>query len=207
MLLPRRCRLLTSGSISVALTVSEWSPMVHIKKIGLLWRRSRVISDAAIREDEFWALVGQADGNHFRARKSAPIAARRVSQPEVLTTIWNGAETLNRAETGDWIATTLGSDGTALRDRSGNVNEYVIKAERFQQLYAEAAGQSVAGSLFEARGEVVAIYFAGGFDIVAPWGERQEAASGYLLLNGGEVYGNAKETFEMTYTPVSDIAT
>ena len=29
----------------------------------------------------------------------------------------------------------------------------------------------------------------GGFDLVAPWGERQAAASGYLLSNDADIYG------------------
>jgi hypothetical protein len=38
-----------------------------------------------------------------------------------------------------------------------------------------------------------------GFDIMAPWGERQVGEQGYLILNGGEVYGNNTDTFEATY--------
>jgi hypothetical protein len=49
---------------------------------------------------------------------------------------------------------------------------------------------------------VDAIRLPGGFDIAAPWGERQQAPSGYLILSGGEVYGNNAETFAATYEPV-----
>ena len=44
-----------------------------------------------------------------------------------------------------------------------------------------------------------ALSLPGGFDIVAPWGERQTGASGYLLLNGDEVYGISRDAFEATY--------
>ncbi len=41
-----------------------------------------------------------------------------------------------------------------------------------------------------------ALPLPGGFDILAPWGERQTGASGYLLLNGDEVYGSSHEAFD-----------
>ena len=43
------------------------------------------------------------------------------------------------------------------------------------------------------------LYFAGGFELVAPWGELQQVPEGYLLLNGTEVYGNNRETFDTSY--------
>ena len=42
----------------------------------------------------------------------------------------------------------------------------------------------------------------GGFDIAAPWGERQTTAVGYLLCNGPEVYGSSRNAFEGTYEVV-----
>jgi hypothetical protein len=48
---------------------------------------------------------------------------------------------------------------------------------------------------------VDAIRLPGGFDIAAPWGERQRVPSGYLILNGSEVYGSNAEAFRATYEP------
>jgi len=46
---------------------------------------------------------------------------------------------------------------------------------------------------------VSALSLPGGFDILAPWGERQTGASGYLLLNGDEVYAASRAAFDATY--------
>jgi hypothetical protein len=37
---------------------------------------------------------------------------------------------------------------------------------------------------------------------LAPWGQRERAPKGYLLLNGKDVYGNNAGTFEATYEMV-----
>jgi hypothetical protein len=82
----------------------------------------------------------------------------------------------------------------------------VIEAARFAELYEPAGGESAQGPVYRAKGIVSAIPLPGAFDIAAPWGERQTAASGYLLYNGQEVYGSSKEAFEKTYeveAPVS----
>ena len=44
-----------------------------------------------------------------------------------------------------------------------------------------------------------AIFLAGGFELFAPWGQKQTVAAGHLVLNAGEVYGNNAETFEATH--------
>ena len=44
----------------------------------------------------------------------------------------------------------------------------------------------------------------GGFDILAPWGERQTGAAGYLLLNGTEVSGSSWDAFAETYEILAD---
>jgi hypothetical protein len=76
----------------------------------------------------------------------------------------------------------------------------VIAGARFKELYepAESAGKD-GRRIYRAKGSVLALRLPGGFDIAAPWGERQLAPAGYLILNGQEVYGNNAETFEATY--------
>ena len=34
---------------------------------------------------------------------------------------------------------------------------------------------------------------------MAPWGEMERAEAGYIVLNGGDVYGVAGEIFEGSY--------
>jgi len=134
-----------------------------------------------------------------RARKKSLVAARKAERREKVDTHWNGQETTNTAHPGDFVVTSLAHNHTALRDRSGSINSYVIRAKTFAKLYASVPGGNKFGRFYAAVSVVTAIYFSGGFDILAPWGRRQRALKGYLLLNGNEVYGNNAETFEATY--------
>jgi hypothetical protein len=86
-----------------------------------------------------------------------------------------------------------------LRDRESSLDVYVIAADRFASLYEPTGERSDLGAIYRAKGVVDAIRLTGGFDIAAPWGERQHAPDGYLILNGGEVYGSNAETFRATY--------
>lgn len=87
-----------------------------------------------------------------------------------------------------------------MRDLDGHLNRYVISVERFPDLYEPTNSSVLAGVIYRAKkGIVEAIHLPGGFDIAAPWGQRQTALAGYLLLNGIEVCGNNLETFAATY--------
>jgi hypothetical protein len=134
-----------------------------------------------------------------QAHKTALIAARPAKKGERVDTQWNGSETINTAKQGDWVATSLTTDGKVLRDGGGQANSYIIPAADFPKLYAPVEGSNDFGRFHAARGTVAALHLPGGFDIVAPWGERQTAPDGYLLLSGSDVYGNNAETFAATY--------
>lgn len=163
------------------------------------------VSDHRLTPQELHALAARSGRKPIRARKIGYVAARASTAREVVETRWNGRETSNTAEVGDWIATNLTPDRQPLRDRDGNLNTYVIKAARFPQLY-EPAGSSdgETGAIYKAKAVVTALSMPGGFDIVAPWGERQTGASGYLILNGDEVYGIAGDAFGVTYEVLAD---
>lgn len=137
-----------------------------------------------------------------RYRKTAKVAAQPAAERQTVITHWNGEETRNIAESGDMLVTTLNADGSPALDTDGHVNTYVIGPARFEALYraaGEPAPQPEYGALFEARGEVEAFLAPGGFEIMAPWGEMERAASGYIVLNGEDVYGVAGEVFAQTY--------
>jgi len=78
-------------------------------------------------------------------------------------------------------------------------NRYVIAADKFADLYQSTGESNEHGTVYKAKGVVSAIALPGGFDIAAPWGERQTSANGYLVCNGGEVYGVSRDAFEATY--------
>lgn len=163
-------------------------------------------SDEIISEREFYEIARRLSAQPFHARKTARVAARRASRLELVETRWNGVETSNTAQRGDWIVTSLGRDGAPLRDAAGALNTYVVPAGKFSEKYRLLkdwdALDPALGRVYAPKGEAIAILLEDGFDILAPWGERQRADRGYLLLSDGSVYGNHAETFEATYEPV-----
>jgi hypothetical protein len=162
----------------------------------------RIVSDARLTPEEFMRIARDLIRPIVHARKVGFVAARPAQAERIVETRWNGTETTNTARKYDWIVTNLSPEQQALRDREGHTNTYVIRAERFPDLYEPTGVQNELGAVYRAKGVVHAIRLPGGFDIVAPWGERQRAASGYLIFNGEEVYGNNVETFQATYERV-----
>jgi hypothetical protein len=176
--------------------------MFTIERTGFFCRRYRLVAPAKLTDKEFREVASNLSQPVLRARKIGFVAGREAVREEAVVTRWNGQETTNTAKPGDWVVTNLSPDRKVLRDGSGNANTYVIKADRFPTLYDPATGSNEFGQLFKAKGHVEAVFLSGGFDIAAPWGQRQVSRAGYLVLNGDEVYGNHKETFETTYEVV-----
>jgi hypothetical protein len=178
----------------------EGRPMYKILRRGLFRPKLRLVAPEGIGAgQEFDRLAAELGTFVRRARKVGFVAARKADAPQAVVSHWNGVETTNMAQPGDWIIANLDAGRETLRDKTGNANLYVIEAGKFPALYEAASGTSEFGDVYLAKGEVEAVYLSGGFIIKAPWGETQEADDGYLLRNGDEVYGNNKETFERTY--------
>ena len=163
---------------------------------------ARLEADAKLTSADFADIAKELGQAPKRARKIGHVAARRAERSEVIETRWNGKETTNTARVGDWIVTNLSLKREPLRDREGHVNTYVIVPEKFAELYEPTPEKSELGDVYRAKGVVLALQLPGGFDIVAPWGERQTGSAGHLLLNGDEVYGANAETFAATYEVV-----
>jgi hypothetical protein len=159
----------------------------------------RLVAETILTPEQFQEIAKNLETPPVRARKIGFVAARKATKREVVVTRSDGKETTNAARPGDFVATNLSPQRTPLRDRDGNLDHYVIEAERFADLYEAAGGDTPQGLIYRAKGVVSAIALPGGFDIAAPWGERQNAASGYLLCNGSEVYGASRSAFEATY--------
>jgi hypothetical protein len=166
---------------------------------------ARLVAHTVLTPAEFCEIARQAGpGRHVRARKIGFVAARQAAKRQDVETRWNGAETRNTAEPGDWIVTNLTPERELLRDAEGQLNRWVIAQKSFGGLYVPAGGRGKGrlGAVYRATSLVEAIFFSGGFDILAPWGERQTAASGWLIRNGDAVYGNHADTFAATYEKV-----
>jgi hypothetical protein len=164
----------------------------------------KFVSDGKLTPEDFRALAAGRGQGVVRARKIGYVAAVQAETQGPVETRWNGKETVNTAQVGDWIATNLSADRQPLRDSDGNLNTYVIRADRFADLYEKLGATSALGDVYKAKATVTALALSGGFDILAPWGERQTGDSGYLILNGDEVYGIAAAAFEATYEVLSD---
>ncbi len=163
---------------------------------------ARLVAPQPLTPADFDAVAAALGEAPQRVRKIGFVAAQLTVERRTIITRWNGKETSAVAEPGDWIATNMNPDRQVLRDADGQLNVYVIPASRFAALYARDDGSTSHGGIYRSLAIVQALYFGDGLDIVAPWGETQRVASGYLLNNGHEVYGNAKQTFEATYLVV-----
>jgi hypothetical protein len=147
-------------------------------------------------------------GGYDVLRKIGFVAVVIADKSTRVVTYRKGKETDSIAQPGDYIATNLTPDTRMpLLSDDGHPDQYVIKADRFDDLYEDFGRKNAAyGRVYKAKSIVKAVYFQNGFDICPPWGGSQVADSGYLFLNGSEVYGCESEACEQTYTVVAQAA-
>jgi len=175
--------------------------MFKVLQSGLWRQKQRVLApDGIDAGDEYERLAVALHTFVRRAHKVGFVAARKAAVREPIVTHWNGVETTNIAEPDSWVVANMDASRTLMRDQAGNANIYVVPAANFPTLYEVDGGANEFGDIYRAKGEVDALYVSGGFMILAPWGEMQQADTGYLLRNNHEVYGNDRETFERTYS-------
>lgn len=162
----------------------------------------RLFTPDKLTRDDFDQLVKDVHGyggEVKRARKITFVAARKAVTGEVVETRINGLETTSRALAGDWVVTNMDINREIMRDNDGHVNAYIIPGDRFDDLYQVDAGSNEFGLIHKAIGIVDFVEFPGGFDIMAPWGERQQAERGHLVRNGQDIYGIHADAFTATY--------
>lgn len=162
-----------------------------------------LVATERLTSADFDAIRTATGAPLLRVRKIGFVAARRATGTEHIETHWNGKETSAVAQPGDWVVTNMSPQRTVLRDGSGSTNTYVIKAANFPRLYRQDDGATEHGAIYRAISQVDAFLLPGRFEILAPWGEMQRGARGYLVRSGSEIYGNHRETFEATYEPVT----
>ena len=176
--------------------------VIHTNGVDL--KSHRLVASEELSEDDFSAIAEKLGKKPVKARKIGFVAARVAEETQEVETKWQGSETTNTASPGDLIVTNLTPTRSVVRDAQGYENTYVIDADKFDDLYEETGDENEFGDIYKAKGVVSAIYFSDGFEIVAPWGEKQTAKSGYLLSNNGDIYGNHKDTFERTYEVIDE---
>ena len=89
--------------------------MFTIEKTGPRGDRPRLVANAALSRADFEDIANQLGTKPVQAHKTALIAARPAKKGERVDTQWNGSETINAAKQGDWVATSLTTDGKVLR--------------------------------------------------------------------------------------------
>ena len=164
--------------------------------------KARLFSTEKLTRDDFDQIVSDLQGRGGevkRARKITFVAGRVATAEERVETRYNGLETTAVARPGDWVVTNLDIHRQILRDGHGNVNQWVIQPDRFKELYRAETGTTEFGVIHKATGVVDVIAFPGGFDIVAPWGEKQVGDRGYILRNGDDIYGIHADAYAATY--------
>lgn len=151
----------------------------------------RLVAHEKLSADDFREIARQLKTPAVAAHKTGMVAAYPATTRHTVETYWNGKETQASAEPGDMLVTSLDAEGLAMRDAAGAITTYVIKPAKFAELYAPTERVSAFGNIFEPRAAIETLYLPGGFDIIAPWGEPQRCDTGYLLLNGNDVYGHS----------------
>jgi hypothetical protein len=159
----------------------------------------RLVATDRLERVDFEDIAEALRAEVTTARKTGFVAGRLAEQDERVAARWQGADRSSLARKGDWIVTNLSPAREVVTDRDGNPDLYVIKSETFPLLYERAEGESEHGALFASTSVLDVIELAGGFDIVAPWGERQMAEEGYLVMNGRDVYGIEAGAFKASY--------
>jgi|GEM_PF-5004367 len=190
-------------NLLLASEVGQWS---HDMSYDIMGGRSpRVVANRILSADhDFDMLIRDLKEFNcipFKAIKTAPVSARQVQHEEEIVTHFDGLETKNIAEPGDWVVTNMDAGGQIIRDVQCHTNTYIIREDKFSQLYQSGKGVTEFGEIYRPQNEafIEALYLAGGFDIVAPWGERQRTSTGFLVRKAGEVYGIHSGAFGQTY--------
>lgn len=173
--------------------------MFKLERIGIFRKVWQLSSNEILTPADFDAVAAKLGVQPVLAEKIGFVAARRAEKVEQIETRFEGLETRNTAQVGDWVVTNMTPGRKPLRDRQGQLNTYVITAETFARLYEEAGQNTEFGTLHRATGTVTAIELPGSFDLMAPWKQRQKGAAGYLVRNGEDVYGIEKSAFHRTY--------
>lgn len=164
-----------------------------------------LIAEAMLTPADFDRIRTAVGATAVRARRVGLVAARQATAEQEVVTRWNGVESKNKASPGDWIVTNMSLARDVLTDSQGSVNTYVIRADKFPALYDPDSGETKFGAVFKSKSVVDAIRLPGSFRLMAPWGRMQSGASGYLIRNGDEVYGNNLDTFEATYEIIGPV--
>lgn len=139
-----------------------------------------------------------------------PVAAMNIVDVVTPVTTINTDGTVQASKTanpGDAIMTRLNKDGTPKFGETGELDQWVVDAEKLERLYNPLGEENEYGQVVGGNNEVHFLDLPNGGIIEAPWGGAQEISSGVLQLSEttGEVYLNEGDAFEATFIVKSPI--
>lgn len=129
-------------------------------------------------------------------RKTATLSADQIA-------VAKGGEsvvTRQKDKAGSYVETTnVAKPGDRIITRSPG-DSYVVAGDKFAKLYEPHPEQP---GVFRSNNVGKAVRVTRNVEIMAPWGEKQLIKKGGVIFQSmtGEVYGNAKETFNADFKP------
>lgn len=131
-----------------------------------------------------------------------PVAAMQIVDVNTPVTTINtkdgSVQATKMAKPGDAIMTRLNKDGTPKYGSTGELDQWVVDADKLDKLYNKLGQKSDFGAVVGGNNEVLFIELPKGGEIVAPWGGTQKTSDGVLQfsLTTNEVYLNEADGFK-----------
>lgn len=157
-----------------------------------------------LTKQDFDALAQEIGINPGLAQKlgDKPVAAMQIVDvvtPIVTINTQDGSiQAEKTAQPGDAIMTRLNKDGSPKFGNTGELDQWVVDADKLDKLYNKLGQSTEFGDVVGGNNEVLFIELPNGGEIVAPWGGTQQIADGVLQysITTGEVYLNETDGFK-----------
>ncbi len=170
-------------------------------------------TDRKLTKQDFDQIAEQAGVVPGLAKKlgDKPVAAMQivdVTTPVVTINTEDGSVQAEKtAKPGDAIMTRLNKDASPKFGNTGELDQWVVDADKLEKLYNKLGQSSEFGDTVGGNNEVLFVELPKGGEIVAPWGGTQQIADGVLQysLTTDEVYLNETDGFR-TFAVERDVA-
>lgn len=161
-------------------------------------------TERALTKEDFDQLakaLGVVPG-YARKLGDKPLAAMQIvdhaTSVRTINTRDGSVQSVNVANPGDAILTRLNKDGTPKYGATGQLDQWVVDADKLDRLHNKLGQQSEFGDVVGGNNEVLFIDLPQGGELIAPWGGTQKTTDGVLQysLTTDEVYLNEADGFK-----------
>lgn len=172
-----------------------------------------VATDRKLTKEDFDQLASEMGVVPGLAKKlgDKPVAAMQIVDvytPVITINTQDGTVQAEKmAKPGDAIMTRLNKDGSPKFGSTGELDQWVVDADKLGKLYNKLGQTSPYGDVVGGNNEVLFVHLPKGGEIVAPWGGTQQISEGVLQysLTTNEVYLNETDGFK-TFAVERDVA-